>query len=230
MGKSLKRKAQALGDGVGAVCCAGAASAMLWAVQRAQPVCRQKDLEATTFVSAQALADEDGEKRVFLTFDDGPSPTTEAVLDVLKEKGVPATFFVVSAENNKDYLPLIKRAVEEGHQIAPPQLHPFLQDHLCQHHCVLGGHQGASPADRPLCGSGDRPLASLPRRQHQHRQPQIRRQLHYEEPGGPGGGEGLPLCGIGTSCAEDAAGGHPSADDVTAMWSRAPREKMSAWC
>ena len=117
MGTSLKRKRR-LWVLVWCACCAGAASAMLWAVQRAQPVCRQSDLEATTFVSAQALAEEDGEKRVFLTFDDGPSSTTETVLDILKEKGVPATFFVVSADNNKDHLPLIKRAVEEGHQIA----------------------------------------------------------------------------------------------------------------
>ena len=36
--------------------CAAAASAMLWAAQRSAPVCRQSDLEATTFVSAQALA------------------------------------------------------------------------------------------------------------------------------------------------------------------------------
>ena len=81
MGNSLKRKRR-LWVLVWCACCAGAASAMLWAVQRAQPVCRQSDLEVTTFVSAQALAEEDGEKRVFLTFDDGPSSTTETVLDV----------------------------------------------------------------------------------------------------------------------------------------------------
>src|SRR5699024_9799026 len=99
MGDSLKRKRR-LWVLAWCACCAGAASAMTWAAQRAAPVCRQSDLETTTFVSAQALAEEDGEKRVFLTFDDGPSATTETVLDVLKEKGVPATFFVVSADNN----------------------------------------------------------------------------------------------------------------------------------
>lgn len=52
-----------------------------------------------------------------LTFDDGPdSEKTEALLDLLKEKGVKATFFVIGAqvEENAD---LIKRMNLEGHQI-----------------------------------------------------------------------------------------------------------------
>ena len=57
-------------------------------------------------------------KRVFLTFDDGPSPTTEKILDILEEKEVPATFFVIAAENNEEYLPILERTVAEGHQIA----------------------------------------------------------------------------------------------------------------
>jgi len=35
-----------------------------------------------------------GDKSIFLTFDDGPSPGTAEILDVLKKHGVPATFFV----------------------------------------------------------------------------------------------------------------------------------------
>jgi len=35
------------------------------------------------------------ERTVALTFDDGPGPSTPAVLDVLRQNGVPATFFVV---------------------------------------------------------------------------------------------------------------------------------------
>ncbi len=57
------------------------------------------------------------QKRVFLTFDDGPSKTTADVLDVLKEAGVPATFFVIAAENNAKYFPLVERIFAEGHQI-----------------------------------------------------------------------------------------------------------------
>lgn len=63
----------------------------------------------------QAL--EEGKRLVCLTFDDGPSSTTGEVLDILKEEGVPATFFVIADDHNREYLPLIARAVEEGHQI-----------------------------------------------------------------------------------------------------------------
>lgn len=58
------------------------------------------------------------EKIVYLTFDDGPSSATQDVLDVLRDEGVPATFFVVSAENNQRYLPLVRQAQDEGHLIA----------------------------------------------------------------------------------------------------------------
>ena len=69
-----------------------------------------------------AAQDGDGaqtaDKVVYLTFDDGPSKTTESVLDTLKAEGVPATFFVMAAENNKKYLPILERTAAEGHLIA----------------------------------------------------------------------------------------------------------------
>lgn len=58
------------------------------------------------------------EKVVYLTFDDGPSKTTESVLDTLKAEGVPATFFVMAADNNEKYLPILERTAAEGHLIA----------------------------------------------------------------------------------------------------------------
>ena len=53
---------------------------------------------------------------VYLTFDDGPSGygSTEKILDVLKEEGVKATFFVTS--NGPDAI--IKREYDEGHTVA----------------------------------------------------------------------------------------------------------------
>ncbi|MDL2280483.1 polysaccharide deacetylase family protein [Selenomonadales bacterium OttesenSCG-928-I06] len=57
------------------------------------------------------------EKIIALTFDDGPySPYTEQILDVLKEKNVKATFFIVghNAASNPE---IVKRIVSEGHQI-----------------------------------------------------------------------------------------------------------------
>lgn len=54
---------------------------------------------------------------VYLTFDDGPSSsTTPHILDILKEKGVKATFFVLDYGQNTEHL--VKRIVEEGHSIA----------------------------------------------------------------------------------------------------------------
>ena len=59
-----------------------------------------------------------GEKRVFLTFDDGPSQSvTPLILDVLKQENVKATFFVLGT--NTKYNPeLVKREFDEGHYIA----------------------------------------------------------------------------------------------------------------
>ena len=58
------------------------------------------------------------DKWVCLTFDDGPSKTTPAVLDALNAAGVKATFFVVATGYNEKYLPLIADAAAAGHQIA----------------------------------------------------------------------------------------------------------------
>jgi membrane peptidoglycan carboxypeptidase len=55
-------------------------------------------------------------KRLALTFDDGPSPYTGQVLDLLAEHGVKATFCVVGAEVEK-YPELVRRVVAEGHQL-----------------------------------------------------------------------------------------------------------------
>lgn len=58
------------------------------------------------------------QKLVCLTFDDGPSKNTPAVLEVLERYGVPATFFVIATGYNDEYLPLVRQAREAGHQIA----------------------------------------------------------------------------------------------------------------
>lgn len=89
--------------------------------------CTQEDLADTRAVmavqasvsgSTDAQSGAAADKVVYLTFDDGPSATTESVLDTLKAEGVPATFFVMAADNNEEYLPLLERTVQEGHLIA----------------------------------------------------------------------------------------------------------------
>ena len=60
--------------------------------------------------------DWDGVRRVYLTFDDGPSSSTEEILDILQRYGVQATFFVTGREDAY-YIPLYKRIVEDGHTL-----------------------------------------------------------------------------------------------------------------
>lgn len=56
-------------------------------------------------------------KKIALTFDDGPHPYyTEQLLDGLKERGVKATFFVLG-EHVEQYPDLVERMSEEGHLI-----------------------------------------------------------------------------------------------------------------
>lgn len=54
---------------------------------------------------------------VALTFDDGPSAVTPRILDILKENGCHATFFVVG-NRVENYASAARRAVEEGNELA----------------------------------------------------------------------------------------------------------------
>ena len=54
---------------------------------------------------------------MYLTFDDGPSERTAEILDILKEKGVKATFFVVGS-SSQESRELLRRIVDEGHTLA----------------------------------------------------------------------------------------------------------------
>lgn len=55
-----------------------------------------------------------GIRRVYLTFDDGPSAYTDDILDILDAYGVKATFFVVGKQG---YTEQYQRIVEEGHTL-----------------------------------------------------------------------------------------------------------------
>ncbi len=57
---------------------------------------------------------EDGNKIVYLTFDDGPGEHTGRLLDILAKYGVKATFFVTGRGDDN----LIKREYDEGHTVA----------------------------------------------------------------------------------------------------------------
>ena len=54
---------------------------------------------------------------MYLTFDDGPSVRTGEILDILQEKDVKATFFVIGTSGEQNAA-LLKRIVDEGHTLA----------------------------------------------------------------------------------------------------------------
>lgn len=56
---------------------------------------------------------------VYLTYDDGPNPTaTPLLLDVLREQGARATFFVIDAHVTEGTAPILRRMFSEGHAVA----------------------------------------------------------------------------------------------------------------
>lgn len=73
------------------------------------PGLKQKALREKT------IAAEEAGKLIYLTFDDGPGPYTEELLNVLKKYGVKATFFVT--EGFPEYEKLIAREAKEGHSV-----------------------------------------------------------------------------------------------------------------
>ena len=70
-----------------------------------------KDLEKKD----KSLNNVNSYKTVYFTFDDGPSPRTEEILNILDKYHVKATFFVTNQNDKYNYL--IKRMYDEGHTI-----------------------------------------------------------------------------------------------------------------
>ncbi|MFQ5575045.1 MAG: polysaccharide deacetylase family protein [Terriglobia bacterium] len=65
---------------------------------------------------------------VALTFDDGPSPRTRGVLDILDNRQVPATFFVVG-KHIKKFPEILKEVSDRGHPIGNHTYsHSFLDE------------------------------------------------------------------------------------------------------
>jgi len=67
--------------------------------------------------------------KIALSFDDGPDPRwTARILDILRQKNAPATFFVIGEEANRNPS-LVKREYAEGHEIGNhTYTHPRFDD------------------------------------------------------------------------------------------------------
>lgn len=94
----------------------------------------------------------EGINQVALTFDDGPDPVdTPILLDLLREKGVKATFFVVGKRAAK-HPEIVRRAWEEGHLIASHTWsHPLLFCFLTPRRLCAEVERGAEII-RHICG------------------------------------------------------------------------------
>lgn len=110
-------------------------------------------------------------KTVSLTFDDGPHPKlTPMILDILKEYGVHATFFLIG-ENAERYPALVNRIRDEEHEIgnhtyshlqATKADRARIEEDLLRCESVIGGISDIRPkVFRPPCGECDPVLGSL---------------------------------------------------------------------
>lgn len=64
----------------------------------------------------QEPAQWDGIRRIYLTFDDGPSAYTDDILQILEDYGVQATFFVVGKTDSHS-IEMYQQIVEQGHTL-----------------------------------------------------------------------------------------------------------------
>lgn len=74
------------------------------------------DIESETEIIEEIIIDEMHTRKVYLTFDDGPSDNTQAILDILKEYNVKATFFV-TGQQAASHPERYRAIVEAGHTL-----------------------------------------------------------------------------------------------------------------
>lgn len=85
-------------------------------IQQPQTSNRNETLRSIYKEDASAgISSEEGRK-VYLTFDDGPSCYTDEILDILKQYDVKATFFVIG-KTDEESLAAYQRIVDEGHTL-----------------------------------------------------------------------------------------------------------------
>jgi peptidoglycan/xylan/chitin deacetylase (PgdA/CDA1 family) len=102
-----------------------------------------------------------GERRVALTFDDGPHELTDAYLEVLDRYGARATFFLVGAECARRP-GVALRIVARGHEVAghgyshspfPGMGYRMLRNELARTAALLPRPRGGRPLVRPPYGA-----------------------------------------------------------------------------
>ncbi|MCI8273363.1 MAG: polysaccharide deacetylase [Clostridia bacterium] len=94
-------------------------------------------------------------KRVFLTFDDGPSQTsTIPILDILKQENVKATFFLLGSRVEL-YPDIAKRAYDEGHYLASHGYSHIYSQIYASPQCVIDEYNKTLTSIRNAIGQPD---------------------------------------------------------------------------
>lgn len=84
----------------------------------ASPLAPEGDPYPALWVEPAEKTDDNTQKIIYLTFDDGPSENTDKILDILKQNDVKASFFVTAQYGTaEERARRLKRMQEEGHTI-----------------------------------------------------------------------------------------------------------------
>ena len=83
------------------------------AVEQSDREALQEEMDEETPAAGE---EEENRKKIYLTFDDGPSSNTDEILDILRAYDVKATFFVVG-KTDETSRKAYRRIVEEGHTL-----------------------------------------------------------------------------------------------------------------
>lgn len=94
-------------------------------------------------------------KRVFLTFDDGPSKSvTIPILDILKRENVKATFFLLGSRVDL-YPNIVKRQYDEGHYLASHGYSHVYSQIYASPHSVLDEYNKSLTSIRNAIGTNE---------------------------------------------------------------------------
>lgn len=97
-------------------------------------------------------------KKVAITFDDGPTPETEKVLDLLRKYNVKATFFCIGKQVER-YPEILQKVINEGHTVG---------NHTYNHSSKMGFYpvekifEELSSTDEIIKKHGSKPLLFRP--------------------------------------------------------------------
>ena len=95
---------------------------------------------------------------IYLTYDDGPNPTTTPnLLDVLAREGVHATFFIIDRHLTEETAPIVRRMFADGHAVA---LHSANKTYMFKSSSELS-HTLKTAADRIETLAGSRPCRAF---------------------------------------------------------------------